>query len=57
MNKIWVDASHNGILYAKTDDGSNLKLVRELDAVGLFETSWMTFKHYDSRNKKYGYPK
>jgi len=54
MNKAWVQASHESIYHYDIHDNPNLKHVRELDIVGLYETSWMIFHH---PGKIYGYPK
>lgn len=53
MNDKWIRHSHLSVYHYNINDKPNLKLVRELDMVGLFETSWMIFKHY---SKMYGYP-
>ena len=53
MNTKWIDASHDSMLHMNARDNSNLKMVRVLDSVGMFETSWMIFNHVTNR---YGYP-
>jgi len=54
MNNKWIEHSHLSIDHYSTFDKPNIKQVRELDIVGLFETSWMVFEHPDNG---YGYPK
>ena len=53
MNKIWIEASHESRIHSGPKDNPNLKIVRVLDAVGLFETSWLIYNHV---NNRYGYP-
>jgi len=53
MNKAWVQASHDSVNHYNVANESNIKQVRELDMMGLFETSWMIFHH---PGKMYGYP-
>ena len=54
MNKKWIRHSHVSAEHYSKNDKPNLKQVRELDMVGLFETSWMIFDHQSSM---YGYPR
>ena len=56
MNKKWVVASHESAeKYKSRLSGIDEKmyLVRTLDVAGMFETSWIVFKHWDNR---FGYP-
>ena len=55
MNEIWIEASRVSVDHYDINDNPNLKHVRELDIVGLFETSWMIFNH--PADKVYGYPR
>jgi len=54
VNKKWIEHSHLSVEHYSTNDKPNIKQVRELDMVGLFETSWMIFNH---PGDMYGYPK
>ncbi len=54
MNDKWIAHSHLSAEHYSINDKPNIKQVRELDMVGLFETSWMIFNHPDGI---YGYPK
>ena len=53
MNEKWIEHSHLSVNHYDVNDKPNIKKVRELDMVGLFETSWMIFYH---PGKIYGYP-
>jgi len=53
MNKRWIEHSHLSADHYDVTNNPNLKQVRELDMMGLFETSWMIYKH---PGNIYGYP-
>jgi len=57
MNKKWIKDSHESAsLFRDGCPGRDekIRLIRILDVVGMFETSWLIFNH---PYKKYGYPK
>jgi len=56
MNKKWIRASHDSADNYKSNlsgIGEIMYIIRVLDIVGLFETSWIVFDHIDDR---FGYP-
>jgi len=56
MNEKWIRASHESADNYKSKlsgIGETMYIIRVLDIVGLFETSWIVFDHIDSR---FGYP-
>ena len=55
MNDKWISDSYKNAKIFRCE--RNVSITIYLDIVGLFETSWMTFKHHDSNNKKYNYGK
>ena len=60
MNKSWIEASHYEANRCRQSSwiADGLDKYEYLDAMGLFETGWMTynFDTYDEEKDKYGYP-
>jgi len=59
MNNLWMTDSYRSaaIFRHNQHDSEDLRAIRILDAVGMFETGWMVFDHAYGRNKnRYGYP-
>ena len=57
MNEQWIEASFRSA--KRCCDGTftfPLKRFEYLDAVGLFETSWMIFDHTANAGNDFGYP-
>ena len=52
MNNEWINASHANAIIFK--DERSVSITVYLDIVGLFETSWMTYKHHDTKRYSYG---
>lgn len=56
MNNKWINDSHENaeiFRHGRRFPGEKLQLIRMLDAIGMFETSWLVFNHIDNR---FGYP-
>ncbi len=57
MNNTWIRDSHKSADYfrgGRREHDEKMQLIRILDIVGMFETSWFVFNH---PHNKYGYPK
>ena len=52
MNKEWISDSYKNAICFR--DERNVSVTVYLDIVGLFETSWMTYKHHSSKKYNYG---
>jgi len=61
MNKKWIKDSHKSANYFRGgrrghhDSDEKLRLIRILDVIGMFETSWLVFDH--TNKSRYGYPR
>jgi len=58
MNKLWIKDSHKSADYIRSgrrERDARLQLIRVLDAIGMFETSWLLFDH-SYNTERYGYP-
>lgn len=57
MNEVWISDSHESAAYYRSgqryDPEENMQIIRILDTIGMFETSWLLFNH---PHNKYGYP-
>jgi len=58
MNNLWMTDSYKSaaIFRHNPDDSEDLRAIRILDAVGMFETGWMIFDHRNRNRNRYGYP-
>jgi len=59
MNDVWISDSHKSAHFFRSGQrgfNEKLQVIRVLDAIGMFETSWMIFNH-SYNTERYGYSK